>query len=70
MSALAVSLSPSVPASGEVLIPSVIASEGSSTTVTGSGRGSSTSAIVSPIVTSGRPASAPDGSRTHSPAAN
>ena len=58
MRALAVTLSPSVPASGEVLIPSVIASEGSSTTLTGSGRGSSRSAIVSPIVTSGRPASA------------
>ena len=41
ISALAVTLSPSVPASGEVLIPSVIASDGSSTTLTGSGRGSS-----------------------------
>ena len=54
----AVSRSPSVPASGDVLIPIVIESDGSSTVVTGSGRGSSGSAIVSPIVTSGRPASA------------
>ena len=55
---LAVSLSPSRPASGDVLIPSVIEREGSSTAVTGSGRGSSGSAIVSPIVTSASPASA------------
>ena len=54
----AVSLSPSVPASGEVLIPTTIESEGSSTVITGSGRGSSGSASVSPIVTSGRPATA------------
>ena len=39
-------------------MPIVIERLGSSTTVTGSGRGSSGSAIVSPIVTSGRPASA------------
>ncbi len=50
------SRSPSVPASGDVLMPIVIESDGSSTVVTGSGRGSSGSAIVSPIVTSGRPA--------------
>ena len=37
-------------------MPSVIDSDGSSTVVTGSGRGSSGSASVSPIVTSGRPA--------------
>ena len=37
-------------------MPIVIESDGSSTCVTGSGRGSSGSAIVSPIVTSGRPA--------------
>ncbi len=55
---LAVSLLPSVPASGLVLIPIVIESDGSSTVVTGSGRGSFGSAIVSPIVTPGRPASA------------
>ena len=51
-------MSPSVPASGDVLIPIVIERLGSSTAVTGSGRGSSGSAIVSPIVTSGSPASA------------
>ena len=51
---LAVSLSPSVPARGEVLMPIVIERLGSSTTVTGRGRGSSGSAIVSPIVTSGQ----------------
>ena len=39
-------------------MPIVIERLGSSTVVTGSGRGSSGSAIVSPIVTSGRPASA------------
>ena len=50
--------SPSVPASGHVLMPIVTERLGSSTVVTGSGRGSSGSAIVSPIVTSGRPASA------------
>ena len=58
MSALAVTLSPSVPESGDVLIPRVMARDGSSTVLTGSGRGSSGSAIVSPIVTSARPASA------------
>ena len=55
---LAVSLVPSSPASGEVLIPTVIESDGSSTCSTGSGRGSSRSASVSPIVTSGMPATA------------
>ena len=54
----AVSLSPSLPASGEVLIPIVTESDGSSTVMTGSGRGSSGSASVSPIVTSARPATA------------
>jgi hypothetical protein len=54
----AVSLSPSRPASGEVLMPTVTDSDGSSTRMTGSGRGSSGSASVSPIVTSGRPATA------------
>ena len=51
-------LSPSWPASGDVLIPTVIESDGSSTRVTGSGRGSSGSASVSPIVTSAMPATA------------
>ena len=46
------------PASGEVLIPIVIARLGSSTPMTGSGWGSSRSARVSPIVTSGMPATA------------
>ena len=55
---LAVRRVPSLPASGEVLMPTVTASDGSSTVVTGSGRGSAGSAIVSPIVTSGSPASA------------
>ena len=55
---LAVSLAPSRPASGEPLIPIVIARLGSSTPITGSGRGSSGSASVSPIVTSGMPATA------------
>src|SRR6059058_2943889 len=53
---LAVSRVPSVPARGLVLIPIVTDKLGSSTAVTGSGRGSSGSAIVSPIVTSGSPA--------------
>ena len=39
-------------------MPIVIDSDGSSTVITGSGRGSSGSASVSPIVTSGRPATA------------
>ena len=54
----AVTLLPARPASGDVLIPSVTASEGSSTLITGSGRGSSGSASVSPIVTSASPATA------------
>ena len=54
----AVSLVPSWPASGEVLMPTVTDREGSSTVITGSGRGSSGSARVSPIVTSGSPATA------------
>jgi hypothetical protein len=54
----AVSLLPSVPARGEVLIPTTTESEGSSTEITGSGRGSAGSARVSPIVTSGSPATA------------
>ena len=53
---LAVSLSPERPESGDVLMPIVIESDGSSTAITGSGRGSSGSASVSPIVTSGSPA--------------
>ena len=47
---------PSRPPSGEVLTPNVIRSVGSSTSRRGSGRGSGGSVIVSPIVTSGRPA--------------
>ena len=39
-------------------MPIVIESDGSSTAITGSGRGSSGSASVSPIVTSGIPATA------------
>ena len=54
----AVSLLPSFPASGEVLIPIVALSDGSSTVITGSGRGSSGSASVSPIVMSEKPATA------------
>jgi hypothetical protein len=49
-------LSPSCPDSGEVLIPIVTDREGSSTVITGSGRGSSADASVSPIVISGIPA--------------
>ena len=50
--------SPSLPASGDVLTPIVIDIAGSSTVITGSGRGSSGSASVSPIVTSAIPATA------------
>ena len=39
-------------------MPIVTDSDGSSTVITGSGRGSSRSASVSPIVTSGMPATA------------
>jgi hypothetical protein len=53
---LAVSSVPSWPASGEVLMPMVTDSDGSSTVMTGSGRGSSASARVSPMVISGMPA--------------
>ena len=54
----AVSLVPDWPASGELLIPIVMPSAGSSTAITGSARGSSGSAIVSPIVIPGMPARA------------
>ena len=47
---------PSVPASGDVLIPMVMARLGSSTVMAGSGTGTSASASVSPIVTSASPA--------------
>ena len=47
---------PDSPASGEVLMPIVIEIDGSSIVMTGSGRGSSGSASVSPIVISGMPA--------------
>jgi hypothetical protein len=40
---------PSLPESGEVLMPMVIDKLGSSTVITGSGRGSSASASVSPM---------------------
>ena len=53
---LAVSLSPSLPGERRVLMPIVTESDGSSTVMTGSGRGSSASASVSPIVISGMPA--------------
>jgi hypothetical protein len=46
------------PASGEVFTPIVIEIAGSSTVIGGSGRGSSGSARVSPIVMSGIPATA------------
>ncbi len=52
----AVTFDPSLPASGEVLIPSVIDRLGSSTVIAGRATGLSTSARVSPIVTSARPA--------------
>ena len=54
----AVTLVPSEPARGEVLIPMVMARLGSSTRMAGSGRGSSTSVRVSPIVMSANPATA------------
>ena len=47
---------PSRPPSGDVLTPNVIDSVGASTSRRGNGRGSPGSVIVSPIVTSGRPA--------------
>ena len=46
------------PASGAVFTPIVIEMAGSSTVISGSGRGSSTSARVSPIMISGMPAMA------------
>ena len=49
------SLVPSRPASGEELMPMVTARLGSSTRIAGSARGSSGSASVSPIMTSGMP---------------
>ncbi len=49
---------PDLPASGELFTPIVTPSAGSSTAITGSARGSAASAIVSPIVMSGKPASA------------
>jgi hypothetical protein len=54
----AVKREPDWPASGELLIPMVTPSAGSSIAMTGSGRGSAGSAIVSPIVIPGMPASA------------
>jgi hypothetical protein len=54
----AVSFLPVSPASGAVLMPTVIEMLGSSMVMTGSGRGSSTSARVSPMVISGMPAMA------------
>ena len=54
----AVSFLPSWPASTDVLMPTVIERLGSSTMSGGSGRGSSASASVSPIVISGMPATA------------
>ncbi len=54
----AVTLVPSEPDSGEVLMPMVMARLGSSTKMAGRGRGSSGSAKVSPMVTSGKPATA------------
>ncbi len=47
---------PSRPASGEVFTPNVIRRVGASTSSRGNGRGSAGSVRVSPIVTSGRPA--------------
>src|SRR5439155_102352 len=52
------SVVPLRPASGGVLTPTVIDGLGSSTCVTGRGRGSSGSASVSPMVPSGMPATA------------
>ena len=46
------------PAIGEVFAPIVIEMAGSSTVISGSGRGSSGSASVSPMVISGMPATA------------
>ena len=54
----AVTLVPSVPARGEVLIPIVMDMAGSSTVTPGRGVGSAASAKVSPIMISGIPATA------------
>ncbi len=54
----AVSLVPSVPASGDVLMPMVMARLGSSTVMAARGRGSSGSDSVSPMVISAMPATA------------
>ena len=55
----AVTLDPAArPDSGAVFTPIVIEMAGSSTVISGSGRGSSTSARVSPIMMSGMPAMA------------
>ncbi len=54
----AVSFEPSFPERGEVLMPIVMDRLGSSTWMIGSGLGSSGSASVSPMVTSGMPATA------------
>src|SRR5262249_20103227 len=51
----AVSLVPSLPASGDVLVPIVTDSDGSSTVSTGSGSGAAGSASVSRMVTSASP---------------
>ncbi len=51
----AVNLSPSAPATGEVLTPIDIESVGSSTEITGNGWGSSISVKLSPIVTPSTP---------------
>ncbi len=49
---------PSVPASGESFVPKVMEMAGSSTWISGSGRGSLGSTIVSPIMMSFTPATA------------
>ena len=56
LSRRAVSLVPSAPDSGDVLMPIVMARLGSSTVMAGRATGSSGSASVSPIVTSASPA--------------
>ena len=56
MTCRAVSFLPLLPASGLVLMPIVIEMLGSSMVMSGSGRGSSGSARVSPMVISGMPA--------------
>ena len=57
MTSRAVTFAPRTrPAIGEVFVPIVIEMAGSSTVISGSGRGSSASASVSPIMISGMPA--------------